>query len=84
SLDLQNGPLLRALLVDGPQGQQRLLMVIHHTVVDGVSWRVLLDHLQTAYRQLSEAAPVRFAAKTSAFRDWGRTLAGLCGQRVVT
>ncbi|NVL47513.1 hypothetical protein F2S75_21465, partial [Pseudomonas syringae pv. actinidiae] len=37
SLDLQNGPLLRALLVDGPQGQQRLLMVIHHLVVDGVS-----------------------------------------------
>ena len=24
SLDLQDGPLLRALLVDGPEGQQRL------------------------------------------------------------
>ncbi|RMS55221.1 hypothetical protein ALP66_04629, partial [Pseudomonas amygdali pv. photiniae] len=79
SLDLQNGPLLRALLVDGPQGQQRLLMVIHHLVVDGVSWRVLLDDLQTAYRQLSEATPVRFAAKTSAFRDWAVRLQAYAG-----
>jgi hypothetical protein len=36
------------LLVDGPQGEQRLLLVIHHLVVDGVSWRVLLEDLQTA------------------------------------
>ncbi|WP_032619844.1 non-ribosomal peptide synthetase, partial [Pseudomonas syringae] len=79
SLDLQNGPLLRALLVDGPQGQQRLLMVIHHLVVDGVSWRVLLDDLQNAYRQLRDAAPVRFAAKTSAFRDWAARLQAYAG-----
>ncbi|WP_283776236.1 non-ribosomal peptide synthetase [Pseudomonas syringae] len=79
SLDLQDGPLLRALLVDGPQGQQRLLMVIHHLVVDGVSWRVLLDDLQNAYRQLRDAAPVRFAAKTSAFRDWAARLQAYAG-----
>ncbi|MFP3541158.1 condensation domain-containing protein, partial [Pseudomonas sp. SIMBA_044] len=39
SLDLEAGPLLRALLVDGPEGQQRLFIAIHHLVVDGVSWR---------------------------------------------
>ncbi|EGH26232.1 pyoverdine sidechain peptide synthetase II, D-Asp-L-Thr component, partial [Pseudomonas amygdali pv. mori str. 301020] len=43
SLDLKNGPLLRALLVNLPQGEQRLLLVIHHLAVDGVSWRVLLE-----------------------------------------
>ncbi|EGH26229.1 pyoverdine sidechain peptide synthetase IV, D-Asp-L-Ser component, partial [Pseudomonas amygdali pv. mori str. 301020] len=42
SLDLKNGPLLRAVLIDLPQGEQRLLLVIHHLVVDGVSWRGLL------------------------------------------
>ncbi|RMN86060.1 Pyoverdine side chain non-ribosomal peptide synthetase, partial [Pseudomonas syringae pv. papulans] len=40
SLDLKNGPLLRAVLINLPQGEQRLLLVIHHLVVDGVSWRV--------------------------------------------
>jgi len=74
SLDLAHGPLLRALLVDGPQGQQRLLIAIHHLVVDGVSWRVLLEDLQNVYRQLSEGQSVSLPAKTSALRDWAARL----------
>ncbi|WPO00925.1 non-ribosomal peptide synthetase [Pseudomonas sp. MUP55] len=74
SLDLQHGPLLRALLVDGPQGQQRLLIAIHHLVVDGVSWRVLLEDLQNVYRQLSAGQSVSLPAKTSALRDWAARL----------
>ncbi|TVT92258.1 non-ribosomal peptide synthetase [Pseudomonas sp. RGB] len=74
SLDLEHGPLLRALLVDGPQGQQRLLIAIHHLVVDGVSWRVLLEDLQTVYRQLSDGQSVSLPAKTSALRDWAARL----------
>lgn len=34
-------------------GGQRLLLVIHHLVVDGVSWRILLEDLQRAYQQSS-------------------------------
>ncbi|AOE69285.1 non-ribosomal peptide synthase/polyketide synthase [Pseudomonas fluorescens] len=74
SLDLAHGPLLRALLVDGPQGQQRLLIAIHHLVVDGVSWRVLLEDLQNVYRQLSKGQSVSLPAKTSALRDWAARL----------
>lgn len=74
SLDLEHGPLLRALLVDGPEGQQRLLIAIHHLVVDGVSWRVLLEDLQNVYRQLSEGESVSLPAKTSALRDWAARL----------
>ena len=74
SLDLAHGPLLRALLVDGPQGQQRLLIAIHHLVVDGVSWRVLLEDLQNVYRQLSEGQSVSLPAKTSALHDWAARL----------
>ncbi|USW94477.1 non-ribosomal peptide synthetase [Pseudomonas proteolytica] len=74
SLDLEHGPLLRALLVDGPMGQQRLLVAIHHLVVDGVSWRVLLEDLQNVYRQLSDGQAVSLPAKTSALRDWAARL----------
>ncbi|MGE8151751.1 non-ribosomal peptide synthetase [Pseudomonas vancouverensis] len=70
SLYLDEGPLMRVLLVDGPQGQQRLFIAIHHLVVDGVSWRVLLDDLQTLYRQLDAQQSIKLPAKTSAFRDW--------------
>ncbi|MBC3304370.1 non-ribosomal peptide synthetase [Pseudomonas sp. SWRI18] len=79
SLDLQHGPLLRALLVDGPEGQQRLLIAIHHLVVDGVSWRVLLEDVQTVYRQLSDGQPVSLPAKTSALRDWAARLQAYAG-----
>src|SRR5260370_19348045 len=47
SLDLAAGPLLRAALFDLGQDleqeQQRLLLISHHLVIDGVSWRILLD-----------------------------------------
>ncbi len=79
SLDLQHGPLLRALLVDGPEGQQRLLIAIHHLVVDGVSWRVLLEDLQNVYRQLSDGESVSLPAKTSALRDWAARLQAYAG-----
>ncbi|MDQ0702716.1 amino acid adenylation domain-containing protein/non-ribosomal peptide synthase protein (TIGR01720 family) [Pseudomonas sp. W3I7] len=79
SLDLEHGPLLRALLVDGPQGQQRLLIAIHHLVVDGVSWRVLLEDLQTVYRQLSDGQSVSLPAKTCALRDWAARLRAYAG-----
>ena len=79
SLDLEHGPLLRALLVDGPEGQQRLLIAIHHLVVDGVSWRVLLEDLQSVYRQLSDGQSVSLPAKTSALRDWAARLQAYAG-----
>ncbi|MFK3682188.1 non-ribosomal peptide synthetase [Pseudomonas sp. NPDC088890] len=73
SLDLEQGPLLRALLVSDGQGGQRLLLAIHHLVVDGVSWRVLLEDLQALYR--GEA----LAAKTHAVGDWAARLAAYAG-----
>ncbi|WIX90410.1 non-ribosomal peptide synthetase [Amycolatopsis sp. DG1A-15b] len=48
SLDVERGPLLRAVLFRGPR--PRLFLTIHHLVVDGVSWRILLDDLEAAYR----------------------------------
>ncbi|MHB2050556.1 amino acid adenylation domain-containing protein, partial [Pseudomonas sp. VEM90] len=71
SLDLEHGPLLRAVLAQLPDGSQRLLLVIHHLVVDGVSWRVLLEDLQQAYQQ--QPLP----AKTSAWQAWTARLPAL-------
>src|SRR5207253_585966 len=44
SLDLRSGPLVRVVLFQlGAETANRLLIVIHHLAVDGVSWRILLD-----------------------------------------
>ncbi|TCP58032.1 non-ribosomal peptide synthase protein (TIGR01720 family)/amino acid adenylation domain-containing protein [Tumebacillus sp. BK434] len=69
SLSLANGPLLRAALFDLGAGQPgRLLVVIHHIAVDGVSWRILMEDLQTAY------AGGQLPAKTTSFKHWSEAL----------
>ncbi|WP_370844829.1 amino acid adenylation domain-containing protein [Pseudomonas putida] len=74
SLDLQQGPLLRALLVDLKDGSQRLLLVIHHLAVDGVSWRVLFEDLQATYHQLQARQAVQLPAKSSSVKAWAERL----------
>lgn len=70
SLDLQQGRLLRAVLFTLPDGAQRLLLVIHHLVVDGVSWRILLEDLQLLCRDLQAGRQPAALAGSSSFADW--------------
>ncbi|HEX6289610.1 MAG TPA: condensation domain-containing protein, partial [Herpetosiphonaceae bacterium] len=71
SLDLAHGPLMRVVLFDrGADQPQRVLLVIHHLVVDGVSWRILVDDLQTAYRQLARGEAVALPPRTTSFQRW--------------
>ncbi|GAA0229475.1 hypothetical protein GCM10009527_027460 [Actinomadura nitritigenes] len=73
-LDLANGPLMRAVLFDHDDGRQSLLIVIHHLAVDGVSWRILLEDLESAYEQAERGSAIRLAAKTTSFRRWSQRL----------
>ena len=74
SLDLSNGPLLRAVLINLPQGEQRLLLVIHHLAVDGVSWRVLLEDLQQAYQAAVSGRALTLPARTASLKTWAERL----------
>ncbi|GHF94796.1 MULTISPECIES: non-ribosomal peptide synthetase [Amycolatopsis] len=76
TFDLAHGPLLRALLVEfGPARPPLLFLTAHHLVVDGVSWRILLDDLALAHRQVSAGEPVALGAKTTSFKAWAERLA---------
>jgi len=70
SLNLQQGRLLRAVLCTLQDGSQRLFLAIHHLVVDGVSWRILLEDLQSVLGQ--QALP----AKSSSTQAWAAQLQG--------
>ncbi|WNG44099.1 amino acid adenylation domain-containing protein [Archangium minus] len=74
SLDLQRGPLLRAAWFDLGHGAGRLLLLAHHLAVDGVSWRVLLEDLQTAHRELLQGRELVLPAKTTSYQHWARRL----------
>ncbi|PYG84437.1 non-ribosomal peptide synthetase [Pseudomonas sp. RV120224-01b] len=74
SLNLQQGPLLRGVLATLPDGSQRLLLVIHHLAVDGVSWRILLEDLQSAYDRHVAGQPAVLPAKTTSTKAWAERL----------
>jgi non-ribosomal peptide synthase protein (TIGR01720 family) len=75
SLDLGTGPLLKAALFTLGEGQRpHLFLAVHHLVVDGVSWRILLDDLDSAYRQAVRGDAVDLGPKTTSFRDWAQRL----------
>lgn len=48
----------------------RLLIIIHHLAIDGVSWRILIEDLQTAYQQLSQGEVIQLPAKTTSWQTW--------------
>ncbi|MFJ3217879.1 amino acid adenylation domain-containing protein [Kitasatospora sp. NPDC086801] len=74
-LRLADGPLLRAVLADlGPDRPARLFLTAHHLVVDGVSWRILLDDLRSGYADLTAGRPLRPAPRSTSFGQWSRRL----------
>ncbi|MEV6868512.1 amino acid adenylation domain-containing protein, partial [Streptosporangium subroseum] len=73
-LDLGRGPLIRSVLFDRGTRGQLLLLVAHHLVVDGVSWRILLEDLELAYGQAERGLPVEPAPKTTSFARWSERL----------
>jgi amino acid adenylation domain-containing protein/non-ribosomal peptide synthase protein (TIGR01720 family) len=76
SLDLGRGPLHRMILFDlGPGRAGRLLWIIHHLVVDGVSWRILLEDLAALYDEEAHGgAAAVLAPKTTSFKSWAENL----------
>jgi len=87
SLDLEKGPLIRVALFDpGPARAQRLLVILHHLAVDGLSWRLFFEDLQTTYAsvvELSQAsrglggeagAGAALPPKTSSYKQWADCL----------
>ncbi|MFE2325816.1 amino acid adenylation domain-containing protein [Streptomyces sp. NPDC059385] len=72
-LDPMAGGMVRAVWFDaGPDAQGRLLMLVHHLAVDGVSWRVLAPDLAAAY----DGPDAALDPVTTSFRGWAQVLAG--------
>ncbi len=75
SLHLTQGPLARVVLFEmGQNRPARLLIVVHHLAVDGMSWRILLEDLQTAYGQLSRGEALKLPRKTTSYKQWAERL----------
>ncbi|MEM8830872.1 MAG: amino acid adenylation domain-containing protein [Cyanobacteria bacterium P01_G01_bin.19] len=75
SLDISQGKLVAGALFKRGEGKlDRLLLVIHHLLVDGVSWRILLEDIAIAYHQLAENRSIQLPAKTTSYKYWAESL----------
>lgn len=77
-LSLEHGPLLRVALRTG--AQPKLLLIAHHLIIDGVSWRILLDDLDRALANPQGWQP---DARTASYRAWVERLIGVAESRVL-
>ena len=64
SIDLKNGPLVKIAVFE--LGSEKVMMFcIHHLAVDGVSWRILSEDLETSLKQLKNGGTVELPEKTA-------------------
>lgn len=71
--NFERGPLLGYVIFQ-TDISSKLLIGIHHLVVDGVSWRILLEDLRILYGQLLENKKSCLPKKTASFKDWYKAL----------
>jgi hypothetical protein len=72
SLDIEKGELIRIVWMQTPEEESsnRLLIVIHHLGVDGVSWRILLEDLEGLLNVLINGGKIDMGAKGTSYRQW--------------
>jgi len=73
SFDLDSGPLWAAVIYRGEDGD-RLFIAMHHLLVDGVSWRILLEDLITLYESVGTGRAAEPRGNSASFAAWARGL----------
>ena len=81
SLNITAGPLVKAVVFRQAAEKDQLLVIIHHAIVDWVSWRILLEDLKTAYQQRLLGHGIALPAKTADFRLWAEHIIQYGAQR---
>lgn len=74
NFNLENAPLVKAAVFNLGEGEKRLFLTLHHLIIDGVSWRYLIEDLSNLYTSsLMESLP----SKTSSYKAWVEALENL-------
>ena len=69
SFNLEEGPLFKVILFKN-KSINYLLIIAHHLVIDGVSWRIFFEDLMTLYSQFKEDRKLELPLKTHSFKYW--------------
>ena len=73
SINLQEGPLVKLGLFRTKKGDH-LLIAIHHLIIDGVSWRILLEDFAIGYEKVMKGQELSLPKKTHSFKTWANEI----------
>ncbi|MZQ80584.1 amino acid adenylation domain-containing protein [Paenibacillus sp. 5J-6] len=79
-MNLEKGPLMQVALFQTDSGDH-LLIAIHHLVVDGVSWRILMEDFAAGYAQCEQGQEISFPAKTHSYLTYTKQLLSYAKER---
>ncbi|MFJ2885087.1 amino acid adenylation domain-containing protein [Streptomyces sp. NPDC087305] len=74
-LDPDTGVMTQFVWFTSETGPHRLLIVVHHLAMDGVSWRILVPDLIAAWQQVTDDRTPAQAAVGTSLRRWAHALA---------
>ena len=72
--NIEDSLLIKAAIFELGQAGRRLLITAHHLVVDGFSWRIILEDLASGYLQFKETNSLSYGAKTTSVMEWAEEL----------
>ena len=73
SINLEEGPLVKAVVFT-ENGHKLLVLIIHHLAVDIMSWKILTEDFESAYKALSEGRELVYPPKTASYIEWAKAL----------
>ena len=74
TISLENTMLFRACLYQWRGHEQYLLLCAHHLVVDGVSWRILLEDMQKEIERMYMRKDLKIPEERISFQEWARKI----------
>lgn len=78
TFDIEDNLLFNITMVDLQHGMQALLFTAHHLIVDGVSWRIILEDFFTMLKQLENSEEITLPMKTHSYKEWAQGLQEYC------
>lgn len=66
--------LIKAALFQMSDTKQILFLCAHHLVIDGVSWRIIIEDINTLIRQQQKREPLNLGNKTYSYQDWAKQI----------
>ena len=73
TMDLENGPLIKACIFRVGREVQ-VMLAVHHLLIDSVSWHILLEDLQKAVEGYGSDKGLELPLKTASFQQWAEAL----------